>query len=63
MNRLQATLCAFFALLGAAAAHARESFRHHSYFSDLAVGVVCGLGPAGYGLALTAAMQRLQRGD
>ena len=43
--------------------HARESFRHHSYFSDLAVGVVCGLGPAGYGLALTAAMQRLQRGD
>jgi biotin carboxyl carrier protein len=25
--------------------HARESFRHHSYFSDLAVGVVCGLGP------------------
>ena len=43
--------------------HARESFRHHSYFSDLAVGVVCGLGPSGYGLALTAAMQRLQRGD
>ena len=43
--------------------HARESFRHHSYFSDLAVGVVCGLGPAGYGLALTAAMQRLQRSD
>jgi 3-dehydroquinate dehydratase-2 len=43
--------------------HARESFRHHSYFSDLAVGVVCGLGPTGYGLALTAAMQQLQRGD
>jgi len=43
--------------------HAREPFRHHSYFSDLAVGVVCGLGPLGYGLALTAAMQRLQRGD
>ena len=43
--------------------HARESFRHHSYFSDLAVGIVCGLGPAGYGLALTAAMQRLQRAD
>ena len=27
------------------------------------IGVVCGLGPVGYGLALTAAMQRLQRGD
>jgi 3-dehydroquinate dehydratase-2 len=43
--------------------HARESFRHHSYFSDLAVGVVCGLGPIGYSLALTAALQRLQRSD
>jgi len=43
--------------------HAREPFRHHSYFSDLAVGVVCGLGPLGYGLALAAAMQRLPRGD
>ena len=43
--------------------HAREPFRHHSYFSDLAVGVVCGLGPTGYSLALTAAMQRLQRGE
>jgi len=43
--------------------HARETFRHHSYFSDLAVGVVCGLGPLGYSLALTAAMQRLQRSD
>ena len=39
--------------------HAREPFRHRSYFSDLAVGVVCGLGPLGYSLALTAAMQRL----
>jgi 3-dehydroquinate dehydratase II len=43
--------------------HAREPFRHHSYFSDLAVGVVCGLGPLGYSLALTAVMQRLPRGD
>ncbi len=42
--------------------HAREAFRHHSYLSDLAVGVICGLGPIGYGLALTAAIQRLERG-
>ena len=33
----------------------RESFRHHSYISDLAVGVVCGLGLDGYLYALTAA--------
>ncbi len=39
--------------------HARESFRHHSYFSDLAEGVICGLGPVGYELALRAALQRL----
>jgi len=39
--------------------HAREPFRHHSYLSDLAVGVVCGLGPIGYGLALAAAIQRI----
>jgi 3-dehydroquinate dehydratase-2 len=32
--------------------HAREPFRHHSYFSDLAVGVICGLGHQGYLLAL-----------
>ncbi len=43
--------------------HAREPFRQHSYFSDLAVGVVCGLGPIGYSLALTAALQRLQHSD
>jgi 3-dehydroquinate dehydratase-2 len=41
--------------------HAREPFRRLSYLSDIAVGVVCGLGPAGYSLALTAAMQRLQQ--
>jgi len=35
--------------------HARESFRHHSYFSDIAVGVICGLGAQGYELALSAA--------
>jgi 3-dehydroquinate dehydratase-2 len=43
--------------------HARESFRRHSYFTDLAVGMVCGLGPIGYSLALSAAVQRLQAGD
>lgn len=41
--------------------HAREAFRHHSYLSDLAVGVICGLGPVGYGLALAAAILRLER--
>ena len=40
--------------------HAREAFRRHRYLRDIAVGVVCGLGPIGYGLALTAAMQRLE---
>jgi len=39
--------------------HAREPFRHTSYFSDLAVGVVAGFGPLGYGLALAAAIQHL----
>ncbi|RUO19050.1 type II 3-dehydroquinate dehydratase [Aliidiomarina iranensis] len=39
--------------------HAREAFRHHSYFSDCAQGVICGLGAQGYEFALTAAMQRL----
>ncbi|MFO7543030.1 MAG: type II 3-dehydroquinate dehydratase [Thiobacillus sp.] len=40
--------------------YARESFRHHSYFSDLAVGVVSGLGAHGYELALEFALRRLQ---
>ena len=31
--------------------HKREPFRHHSYFSDVAVGVICGLGATGYRLA------------
>jgi len=35
--------------------HAREPFRHHSYFSDLAAGVITGLGAKGYELALRAA--------
>ena len=37
---------------------AREPFRHKSYFSDIAVGVISGLGSLGYELALQAAMQR-----
>ncbi|MDA8390128.1 MAG: 3-dehydroquinate dehydratase [Gammaproteobacteria bacterium] len=40
--------------------HAREAFRRHSYFSDLAHGVITGLGPLGYELALTAAISHLQ---
>jgi len=40
--------------------HAREEFRHHSYFSDIAKGVICGLGAKGYELALTAAIEQLQ---
>ncbi|WP_456373707.1 type II 3-dehydroquinate dehydratase [Thiolapillus sp.] len=38
---------------------ARESFRHHSYFSDVAVGVISGLGAQGYELALQAAVRQL----
>lgn len=34
--------------------HRREDFRHHSYVSRAAAGVICGLGPAGYALALRA---------
>jgi len=40
--------------------HAREPFRHHSYFSDKAVGVICGLGAQGYQLALEFALSRLR---
>jgi 3-dehydroquinate dehydratase-2 len=39
--------------------HAREPFRQHSYFSDLAVGVICGLGAHGYELALAHAVKQL----
>ena len=42
--------------------HAREAFREHSYFSDIAVGVVSGLGALGYELALQAALQQLEKG-
>jgi 3-dehydroquinate dehydratase-2 len=37
--------------------HARENFRHHSYFSDVAQGVICGFGPKGYEFGLLAAQQ------
>lgn len=40
--------------------HKREPFRHHSYFSDVAVGVICGLGASGYCLALQAAIEQLE---
>ncbi|WP_394249124.1 type II 3-dehydroquinate dehydratase [Vibrio profundi] len=40
--------------------HARESFRHHSYLSDKAEGVICGLGAQGYQFALTAAINALK---
>ena len=39
--------------------YAREPFRRHSYFSDIAVGVISGLGALGYELALSAALNRL----
>ena len=38
---------------------AREKFRHHSYFSDIAEGVICGFGPKSYDLALQAALDKL----
>jgi 3-dehydroquinate dehydratase II len=41
--------------------HAREEFRRVSYFSDLARGVICGLGAKGYELALLAALQQLEQ--
>ncbi|MBD3777063.1 MAG: type II 3-dehydroquinate dehydratase [Thiotrichales bacterium] len=40
--------------------HKREPFRAHSYFSDLAVGVIAGLGAKGYELALQAAVERIK---
>jgi len=39
--------------------HARESFRHHSYLADKALGVICGFGPASYGLALQGLVSHL----
>jgi 3-dehydroquinate dehydratase-2 len=40
---------------------AREPFRHHSYFSDVASGVICGLGVMGYELALEAALRLVKQ--
>lgn len=39
--------------------HQREEFRKHSYFSDLAIGVICGLGAKGYELALAAIQEKI----
>ena len=41
--------------------HQREEFRKHSYLSDIATGVICGLGAIGYELALEAAITRLKK--
>lgn len=43
--------------------HAREPFRQHSYLSDAAQGVITGLGPLGYELALRAAVARAEHGS
>ena len=40
--------------------HARETFRHHSYLSDKAVGVICGLGAKGYAFALNYVIDKIQ---
>lgn len=40
--------------------HAREAFRHHSYLSDKAIGVICGLGAKGYSFALDYAIEKIQ---
>lgn len=41
--------------------YARESFRHHSYFSDIAIGVISGLGAEGYNAALNFAVIQLNK--
>jgi 3-dehydroquinate dehydratase-2 len=41
--------------------YSRETFRHHSYFSDIAKGTISGLGAQGYSLALTAIIEELER--
>ncbi len=39
--------------------HRRETFRHHSFLSELAVGVICGLGSDGYRVAIDFALKKL----
>jgi len=39
--------------------HTREEFRQYSYFSDIAAGIICGLGSRGYEMAATAAIEQL----
>lgn len=41
--------------------HKRESFRHHSYLADIAIGTIVGLGAAGYEYALDAIIKHLQQ--
>lgn len=41
--------------------YARESFRQHSYFTDIAIGVISGLGAQGYSLALDYAIEYINR--
>ncbi|MBT5388815.1 MAG: type II 3-dehydroquinate dehydratase [Porticoccaceae bacterium] len=41
--------------------HAREEFRRHSYFSDIAEGVICGFGTQSYELALQAALSKIDQ--
>lgn len=43
--------------------HAREPFRQHSYFSDIAQGVICGFGAYGYTMAIAAALEQLVSGN
>ena len=43
--------------------HTREKFRQHSYLSDVASGVICGLGAKGYSYALESAIEYLEKKD
>lgn len=43
--------------------HAREAFRHHSFLSDIAIGVISGLGANGYQYALNAAISHLENNN